>query len=1275
MAFQPGRLVAALSTLLCWPGVLSASLPLAIDERDRVVLHGNIHPLVNRAMPTGRPEATVPMDRMILSLRLDPQAQTRLATLLAQQQDPASPNYHKWLTPEAFGEQFGPSQADLDSIEGWLQDHEFQVEGVTPGRTAILFSGNVQQVEQAFNTLILEFEADGRAFHANAVEPTLPRALASVVHGIVSLHNLPRQAMSHRSPSAPPPQQALLTGGNGAHYLAPGDFATLYNLKPLYAAGIDGTGVSIAVVGRTHIGPTDIATFRSQSGLSVNAPLFILNGRDPGDLGAGEDTEAYLDVEWAGAVARNATVKFVMSASTGSTDGVDLSSQYIVSNNLAPVMTVSFGQCEGAMGASENNFYNNLWAQAAAQGITVLVASGDSGAAGCSAGSASAGSGQAVSGMASTPSNVCVGGTLLNEGGGSYWSTANGAGLTSVLGYIPEKAWNESAAVSGGSGLWATGGGASGLYGKPAWQVAPGVPADGRRDVPDVSLSAGSHDAYLVQAQGSLQAVGGTSCAAPAFAGVVALVVQATGQRQGNINPVLYKLGNAQFKGTGATVFHDVLTGSNTVPGASGFLSGPGYDQATGLGSVDAQALVQHWTEGLPNTVTASITVPSSNPTVASGAAVSFTGTAKDSVAAATLAYAWTFGDGATATGASASHAYTNTGTASSAYTVTLKVTDNAGVFSTATRTVTVSPAPRNTLTASITAPAANVTVASGAAAAFTATAKDSSATATLAYAWDFGDGTTATGASASHAYANKGTANTVFTATLTVTDNTGISATATRTVTVTPAPRNTLTASITAPAANVTVASGAATSFTATAKDSSATAALAYAWTFGDGAATAGASATHAYTNTGTANAAFTATVTVTDSTGVTATATRTITVTPAPRNTLTASITAPAANVTLASGATAAFTATAKDSSSVATLTYAWNFGDGATGTGATTSHLYANTGTTNAAYTATLTVTDNTGVSTTATRTVTVTPAPRNTLTASITSPAANVTLASGSTASFAATAKDSSATATLGYAWNFGDGATGSGASASHLYANTGTTNAVYTATLTVTDNTGVTATATRTVTVTPRNILSAAIATPSASLVTASGTAVAFNATAKDSSATATLAYAWNFGDGTTASGASATHTFQATGVNAVYTVTVTLTVTDNTGVAATATRTVTVTPPPAALVAAISTPSADFTVASGAVFTLTAVATDTNPSPVLSYGWSTSIATTLVKRPVVLAVPSTLSSSVSASVTNASTQPIAILFTFTVTDNKGGKATATRKVTVNPVGR
>jgi subtilase family serine protease len=302
-------------------------------------------------------------------------------------------------------------------------------------------------------------------------------------------------------------------------------------------------------------------------------------------------------------VAKNATVKFVISKSTATTDGVDLSAQYIVTNNLAAVMSTSFGQCESSMGTSENTFYNNLWSQAAAQGITSFVSSGDSGSAGCNGGSDLTGSGRAVSGLASTPFNVAVGGTQFNDTAnpGAFWSATNNAtDHSSVLSYVPEIAWNESGNVTGGSGLWSSSGGVSGLYAKPSWQACVGVPADGMRDVPDVSLTAAGHDGYLV-IQGhtatvsGLGAVGGTSASSPSFAGLLALVVQKTGARQGNANTKFYSLANAQYTGAGPAIFHDTTSGNNSVPGVTGFNCGSGYDAVTGVGSVDANAMVNNW--------------------------------------------------------------------------------------------------------------------------------------------------------------------------------------------------------------------------------------------------------------------------------------------------------------------------------------------------------------------------------------------------------------------------------------------------------------------------------------------------------------------------------------------------------------------------------------------------------------------------------------------------------------------------------------------------------
>lgn len=570
-----------------------------INNGDRTVLSGNVHPLAREEFDVGAADISLPMEQMVIALRLSPAKQAELDRFLAAQQDPASADFHHWLTPEEFGGRFGAAPEDVAAVTDWLTSQGFTVHEVGKGRTWVNFSGAISDVERAFRTQIRDYNINGKIRHANAVNPSIPLGLADLVGGVVSLHNFPRKPMNTGIRTLT--QEDLLPQYNsgGSHYMSPGDFAAIYNLAPLYNSGIDGTGQSIAIVGRTHPSSANWDTFRSKMGLSANSVQVIVNGTDPGDLGSIEDGEADLDVEWSGAVAKNATVTFVVSKSTNTTDGIDLSAAYIIDNNLAPVMSVSFGSCEAQMGTLENQHLNTLWSQAASQGITVFVSSGDSGAAGCSSASAPSGSGQGVNGLASTPYNVAVGGTQFNEGSGSYWNSSN-SGYSSAIGYIPEIAWNESGV---GSGLWASGGGVSTVYAKPSWQVSPGVPADGKRDVPDVSLSAAGHDAYLVQTQGTLHAVGGTSAASPSFAGLMALIVQKTGQRQGNANARFYQLASAQYGLAGAAVFHDTVSGDNTVPGVSGYSSGVGYDLVTGLGSVDAMALVNNWTAAVSQIV------------------------------------------------------------------------------------------------------------------------------------------------------------------------------------------------------------------------------------------------------------------------------------------------------------------------------------------------------------------------------------------------------------------------------------------------------------------------------------------------------------------------------------------------------------------------------------------------------------------------------------------------------------------------------------------------
>jgi subtilase family serine protease len=358
----------------------------AIDESKLTVLKGNVHPLAKPLFDLGTAPATLPMERMLLVLKRSPEQESALRTLLDDQQDKRSPIYHKWLTPEQFGRQFGPTDSDIQTITSWLQSHGFQV-GATKGRTVLEFSGSASQVKDAFHTAIHKYVVNGEQYWANASDPSIPTALTPAVAGVVSLNNFPRKPMNvlvgafRRDKKTGKAERIgtkpLLTyPGNDCtpagecYALGAYDFATIYNVLPLWNAGTDGTGVTIAIVGETDIQMSDVQSFRALFGLPVNNPNFILNGPDPGIQE--DESEADIDVEWSGGVAKGATVDFVVSESTETTYGTDLSAVYIVEQNLAPIMSESYGQCELALGTAGNQFYSALWQQAAAQGITDL---------------------------------------------------------------------------------------------------------------------------------------------------------------------------------------------------------------------------------------------------------------------------------------------------------------------------------------------------------------------------------------------------------------------------------------------------------------------------------------------------------------------------------------------------------------------------------------------------------------------------------------------------------------------------------------------------------------------------------------------------------------------------------------------------------------------------------------------------------------------------------------------------------------------------------------
>ena len=583
-------------------------------------VRGHIHPLAQRRFDRGRVNDLFQLNYVTMMLKPTSEQQAALNLLLEQQQDPSSPNYHQWLTPGEFADRFGLSSAEFENLTNWLQDQGFTIDDRAPSRNWIAFTGNARQMERAFNVQIHEYVVNGKTHYASATEPRVPAAFANRVLGFRSLHDF--------RPKSRLVKAKFTSSISGLHFITPDDWATIYDAHGVYNSGITGAGQKIAIMGVSDIELGDIHSFRNASGLPANDPQTVLipGSTDPGVVD-GDVVEASLDVEWAGAVAKNASIILVVN----STDVMN-SLQYAVAQNLAPVISISYGECEANTSSADQSSLVAMTQQGNAQGITIVAASGDSGAADCDS-NLPATLGLNVDLPGALPYVTGMGGTEFNENGsvwstsqtigaffgkgpGSvYWSNTNNSSNGSALSYIPEFAWNDSLFDGVPS---STGGGKSSIFPKPAWQVAPGVPGDNARFVPDISFSAsGDFDPYLICSQGtcvngfrntdnSLNSGGGTSFGAPAFAGVVAMINQMTNGRQGNVNPTLYKIA-----GSNRTAFHDIVqsgnqiqcsTGSPNCPASNfmGYAAVPGYDPATGLGSVDVQKLLQVWPKNQP---------------------------------------------------------------------------------------------------------------------------------------------------------------------------------------------------------------------------------------------------------------------------------------------------------------------------------------------------------------------------------------------------------------------------------------------------------------------------------------------------------------------------------------------------------------------------------------------------------------------------------------------------------------------------------------------------
>lgn len=678
----------------------------AVNENSWVTLEGNTRPEANAKNDRGRVSDDFALEHMQLQLQRPAEQEQALEQYIEELQVPSSANYHQWLTAGQLGEQYGLAKADLSAITTWLRGHGFQVNVVYASRMVIDFSGTAGMVRQAFQTEIHRLDVSGRSHIANMSDPRIPAALAPAVVGITSLHDFKPHAM-HVSKA----NYTFTSDGVTYEAVVPGDLAKIYNLNPLFTAGTTGTGQTIVVVEDTNFKAADWTSFRNKFGLSVTkytgakltqvhpASTPTNNCTNPGING--DDGEASLDAEWASAAAPNAAIELISCADTNTTFGGLIAIQNLINATTTPpaIISMSYGECEALNGAAANATFNAAFQQAVSEGVSVFVSSGDDAAAGCDRDASAATHGIGITGWGETPYNVSVGGTDFGDTyagtNSTYWKATNSSTFESAISYVPEIPWDDSCAStlaakyvtgspvtygssgfcnttigeeflstvggSGGPSKCATGapsvsGVVSGTckgYAKPSWQAGFGVPKDGLRDIPDVSLFASNGFwghfyvfCYSDVANGGTpctgapdnwSGAGGTSFSSPILAGIQALVNQVNGSRQGNPNVAYYALAAAEFgttgnascvstlgKGVASTcVFYDVAQGTMDVnctgthncylpSGTNGVLSTSdtaykqaysttkGWDFATGIGTVNATNLVDQWSSVAP---------------------------------------------------------------------------------------------------------------------------------------------------------------------------------------------------------------------------------------------------------------------------------------------------------------------------------------------------------------------------------------------------------------------------------------------------------------------------------------------------------------------------------------------------------------------------------------------------------------------------------------------------------------------------------------------------
>ena len=633
-----------------------------VDRTRMTPTRGAVRPSALTAVDLGAVDAATPMEHIQLVLQRTAERQAAFDAEIAALHRPGDASYHQWLTPQEVGAEFGPAPEDIAALTTFLSEEGFTVNHVGVSGLYVDFTGTAAQVQQTFQTEIHNVRLANGEQHTSAMrEAAIPEAFSPLVRGFVSLSDIgPHPMMVPRVPEVRT-AHALATpandAGGGEYDVGAQDFYTIYNEGPLLSASVNGSGITVALLEETDLRHTsDVTTFRSTFAVTPSTPaLTVQHGAgsvscsDPGVTSRGEEGEAMLDTEWAGAVAPSATLLYMSCASTTSLPGIYLSAEAVIENNLATTMSLSYGLSED-QDTGDHAFLSDLFEEAVAQGETVVISAGDAGSANTDDQNKSiANFGTWANTYASTAYKGAAGGTDLQDlynsdvGGSSYvpshfWAASNGTGASSALGYVPETPWNDTCASSllnawkEGAGAGATalcsdgaknaaylatgggGGGVSTIEARPVWQKATvyGIPAQSgiynARLLPDLSLMAANgiwkHALdYYQSDSGGLNEAGGTSFVAPQLAGFFALVAQKTGERLGQPNFVLYNMAGVEY-GTSSYLPGITCNGSGTTSNAGVTTTLPAsncifYDVTT-------SNISQACTAGTPNCYTSS---------------------------------------------------------------------------------------------------------------------------------------------------------------------------------------------------------------------------------------------------------------------------------------------------------------------------------------------------------------------------------------------------------------------------------------------------------------------------------------------------------------------------------------------------------------------------------------------------------------------------------------------------------------------------------------------